>query len=62
MSGWAKREFERIAKDREQLGSYVERTARSPERMQLYWKVLADCKRDVEAWPDFLKRAYGVKE
>lgn len=34
---------------------------RSAERSRLFWKQLERASKDVAAWPDYLKRALGVK-
>jgi hypothetical protein len=50
------------AKLREKVKARRERdAARTPERKRLFWKQIEQARKDVEAWPDYLKRAFGVK-
>jgi hypothetical protein len=35
-------------------------TERSDKRKQLYWKQLEQASKDVAAWPDWLKRIFGI--
>lgn len=35
--------------------------ADSEKRRDLFWKQIEQAAKDVAAWPDYLKRAFGVK-